>query len=56
LEAYFTPPSGKFFHDVLQKVRVVLLVNLVPDLFAVQRIALFGGNVYILYVVEMAGD
>jgi hypothetical protein len=28
LKAFFTPPSGKFFHDFLQKVRVVLLVNL----------------------------
>jgi hypothetical protein len=54
LKAFFTPPSGKFFHDFLQKVRVVLLVLLVPDLLAVQSIALFGENVYILYVAEMA--
>jgi hypothetical protein len=53
-EAFFTPPSGKCFHDFLQKVRVVLLVNLVPNLLAVQRIAFFGGNVHILYVAEMA--
>jgi hypothetical protein len=31
----------------------VLLVNLVPDLLAVQRIAHYGENVYILYVAEM---
>jgi hypothetical protein len=55
-EASFTPPSGKFFHDSLQKVRVVLLVISVPDLFAVQRIADFGGDVYILYMAEMAKD
>jgi hypothetical protein len=54
LKAFFTPPSGKFFHDFLQKVRVVLLVSLVPDLFAVQKIADFGENVYILYMLEMA--
>jgi hypothetical protein len=53
LEASFSPPSGKFFHDFLQKVRVVLLVILVPDLLAVQRIAFFGGNVHILYMTEM---
>jgi hypothetical protein len=53
LKAFFTPPSGKFFHDYLQKVRVVLLVDLVPDLLAVQRIALFGENVHILYVVKI---
>ena len=34
----------------------MLLVNLVPDLLAVQRIAFFGGNVHILYVAEMAQD
>jgi hypothetical protein len=56
LKAFFTPPSGKFFHDFLQKVRVVLLVNLVPILLAVQRIAFFGENVYILYMAEMAQD
>jgi hypothetical protein len=28
-------------------------VNLVPNLLAVQRIAFLGGNVHILYVVEM---
>jgi len=55
-KAFFTPPSGKFFHDFLQKVRVVQLVSLVPDLLAVQRIALFEENVYILYVAEMARD
>jgi hypothetical protein len=54
LKAFFTPPSGKFFHDFLQKVRVVLLVILVPDLYVVQGIAFFGENVYILYVPEMA--
>jgi hypothetical protein len=32
----------------------MLLVNLVPSLLAVQRIALFSGNVYMLYVAEMA--
>ncbi len=32
----------------------MLLVNLVPNLLAVQRIAFFGGNVHILYVAEMA--
>jgi hypothetical protein len=30
------------------------LVNLVPDLLAVQRIAFFGENVHILYVAELA--
>jgi hypothetical protein len=34
----------------------VLLVILVPDLVAVERIADFGGNVYMLYVAEMALD
>jgi hypothetical protein len=53
-EAFFAPPSGKFFHDYLQKDRVVLLVILVPNLLAVQRIALFEENVHILYVAEMA--
>jgi hypothetical protein len=52
----FSPPSGKFFHDFLQKVRVVLLVSLVPNLLAVQRIAFFGENVHILYVAEIAQD
>jgi hypothetical protein len=52
-EASFTPPSGKFFHDYLQKVRVVLLVYLAPNLLTEQRIAFFGENVYILYVTEM---
>jgi hypothetical protein len=56
LKASFTPPSGKFFHDFLQKVRVVLLVNLSPDLLRAQRIAVFGENVYILYVAEKVGD
>jgi hypothetical protein len=32
------------------------LVNLVPNLLVVQRIAFFGGNVYILYMAEMAQD
>jgi hypothetical protein len=32
----------------------VLLVNLLPELFAAQRIAFFGRNVYILYVLEIA--
>jgi hypothetical protein len=54
LEASFSPPSGKFFHYFLQKVRVVLLVVLVPDLLAVQRIAFFEENVHILYMAEMA--
>jgi hypothetical protein len=31
----------------------VLLIILVPDLLAVQRIAFFDGNVHILYVAEM---
>jgi hypothetical protein len=53
-EASFSPPSGKFCHNSLQKVRVVLWVSLVPDLLAVQRIAFFGENVHILYVAEMA--
>ena len=39
-----------------QKDRVVVLVNLVPDLFVVQRIAFFDGNVHILYVAEIALD
>ena len=34
----------------------MLLVILVPDLLAVQRIAFFGGNVHILYIAEMAQD
>jgi len=34
----------------------MLLVNLVPNLFAVQRIAFFGGNVHILYVSEIVQD
>ena len=34
----------------------MLLVILVPDLLAVQRIAFFEGNVHILYVVELAQD
>jgi hypothetical protein len=34
----------------------MLLVILVPDLLAVQRIAFFGENVYILYVAEIAPD
>jgi hypothetical protein len=34
----------------------VLLVNLVPDLLRVHRIAFFGGNVYILYVSKIALD
>jgi hypothetical protein len=55
-KAFFTPPSGKFFHDFLQKVRVVLLVISVPVLFPVQRIADFGGNVHILYVLKMTRD
>jgi hypothetical protein len=54
LKAFFTPPSGQFFHDFLEKVRVVLLVISVPVLFAIKRIADFGGDVYILYVAEMA--
>jgi hypothetical protein len=53
-EAFFTPPSGKFFHNFLQKVKVVFFVILVPDLLAVQRIAFFGENVHILYMAEMA--
>jgi hypothetical protein len=56
LKALFTSPSGKFFHDFLQKVRVVLLVISVPFLFAVQRIAFFGENVHILYVAETPRD
>jgi hypothetical protein len=56
LKASFSPPSGKFFHGFLQKVRVVLLVVLVPGLLAVQRIALFEENVHILYMAEMAQD
>jgi hypothetical protein len=36
------------------KVRVVLLVDLVPNLLAVQRIAFFRENVHILYMTEMA--
>ena len=32
----------------------MLLVSLVPDLFAVQRIALFDQKVYILYLAEIA--
>ena len=32
----------------------MLLVVLVPNLLVVQRIALFRGNVHILYVAEMA--
>jgi hypothetical protein len=32
----------------------VLLVISVPVLFAVQRIADFGGNVYMLYMAEIA--
>jgi hypothetical protein len=55
-EALPIPPSGKSSHTSLQKDRVVLLVNLVPDLLAVQTIAFFGENVYILYVAEMAHD
>lgn len=31
----------------------MLLVDLVPYLLAVRRIAFFGGNVYILYEIEM---
>jgi hypothetical protein len=53
-KAYFTPPSGKFFHDFLQKVKVVLLVVLVPSLLALKRIAFFGENVHILYMAEIA--
>jgi hypothetical protein len=34
----------------------VLLVSLVPDLLRKHRIADFGGNVYILYVPEIAQD
>jgi hypothetical protein len=34
----------------------VLLVNLLPELFAAQRIAFFGRNVHILYMVEMTLD
>jgi hypothetical protein len=56
LKAYFTPPSGKFFHDFLQKVRVMLLGYFGAELLAVQRIAFFGENVYILYAAEMVRD
>jgi hypothetical protein len=52
-EALFTPPSGIYFHNSLQKDRVVLLVDLVPNLLSVQRIALFEENVHILYMSEM---
>jgi hypothetical protein len=55
-EAAFTPPSGKSSHSSLQKVRVVLLVILVPNLLSVQRIAHFEVNVHILYVPEMVPD
>jgi hypothetical protein len=34
----------------------MLLVNSVPNLLTVQRIALFEENVHILYVAEMAQD
>lgn len=34
----------------------MLLVYLPPNLLAVQRIAFFGENVYILYMVEMVMD
>jgi hypothetical protein len=41
-------------HSSHQKVRVVLFwVNLSTDLLRIQRIALFGENVHILYVAEM---
>jgi len=38
---------------LLQKDRVMLFVNLVPNLLVDRRIAFFDENVYILYVLDM---
>ena len=53
-EALSLSPSEAFSHGSLQKVKVIWLVILAPNLFRVDRIAPFGDNVYILYVAKIA--